>query len=248
MRVRYLSDIHLEFIKKEKFNSFISSIKPNIDEICILAGDIGNPYSENYNMFMKYISNSFKKTFVITGNHEYYNNDIIETNNYLNSYFNQFNNISFLNNKIENYNNYCFIGSTMWTKITNPNYEINDVNYIKNFTYNECNNLNNISVKFIEESLNNNSNCIVITHHLPSYKLIDSKYKTKVMENYNQWFYCDMDHLIEGYNDKIKCWIYGHTHTRSNVIINNIPFLCNPIGYPNENININFKSNIELDV
>ena len=41
--------------------------------------------------------------------------------------------------------------------------------------------------------------------------------------------------------DKIKCWIYGHTHTPSNVIINEIPFLCNPIGYPNENKQINFN-------
>jgi len=56
---------------------------------------------------------------------------------------------------------------------------------------------------------------------------------------YNQWFYCDLDNLI-------KYWFYGHTHTPLNVKIHNIPFLCNPIGYPNENIKSNFD--IYLDI
>ena len=38
-----------------------------------LAGDIGNPYQSNYNIFMNFISKSFKKSYVIAGNHEYYN-------------------------------------------------------------------------------------------------------------------------------------------------------------------------------
>ena len=72
--------------------------------------------------------------------------------------------------------------------------------------------------------------CIVITHHVPSFSLIDVKYKTQNMQLYNQWFYCNMDSLIETQIDKIECWIYGHTHTPSDVKINGIPFLCNPIG------------------
>jgi hypothetical protein len=52
-----------------------------------------------------------------------------------------------------------------------------------------------------------------------------------------------MDELIELNKNKIKCWIYGHTHATSDVIINGIPFLCNPIGYPNENKNVNLSTN-----
>jgi hypothetical protein len=50
-----------------------------------------------------------------------------------------------------------------------------------------------------------------------------------------------MDDLIQKEGNKIKCWVYGHTHTPSNIIINGIPFLCNPIGYPNENEILNFE-------
>ena len=55
-----------------------------------------------------------------------------------------------------------------------------------------------------------------------------------------------MDELIEKNKDKIKCWIYGHTHTPSNNIIHEIPFLSNPIGYPGENKNVNFNITIKI--
>ena len=245
MKVRYFSDLHLEFIKPNKIENFIRKIQPGIEEICILAGDIGNPYQKNYDIFMNFINNNFKKTFYIAGNHEYYNKikTIQETNEFMEDYFKQFNNIRFLNNNYEIYDNYCFIGTTLWSKITNPNYEINDIYSIPNFDYIEYNRLNMLSIDFLESALQKNENCIVITHHVPSSSLIDVKYKTQKMIPYNQWFYCDMDNLIEINANKIKYWIYGHTHTPSNVIINEIPFLCNSIGYPNENSILDFQKN-----
>jgi predicted phosphohydrolase len=249
LNLRYLSDLHLEFIKPNKIEQFIKQIPYGIDEICILAGDIGNPYQSNYDVFMKYISENFKKTFVIPGNHEYYNKTktIQETNNHLKEYFQNFNNISFLNNSYEIYDDYCFVGTTLWSKIINPNYKINDVYNIPNFDYIQYNRLNMLSVDFLEDVLENNDNCIIITHHVPSNSLIDIKYKTQKMIPYNQWFYCDMDELIEKERSKIKCWIYGHTHTTSKSMIHDIPFICNPIGYPNENEQLNFNLSIVLE-
>jgi len=249
MILRYFSDLHLEFIKPNKIEQFIKKIPPGIDEICVLAGDIGNPYQSNYDIFMNFISKNFKKVFIIPGNHEYYNKtkSIQETNDFMKDYFEKFNNIRFLNNNYEIYDTYCFIGTTLWSKITNPNYEINDVYNIPNFDYIQYNRLNMLSVDFLEDTLQNNEKCIVITHHVPSFSLIDVKYKTQKMQPYNQWFYCDMDSLMETQKDKIECWIYGHTHTPSNVIKNGIPFLCNPIGYPNENSKLDFQKHFILD-
>ena len=250
MKFRYFSDLHLEFIKPNKIELFLRQIPSGIDEICILAGDIGNPYQTNYDIFMEFISKNFKKTFVIPGNHEYYNKTktIQDTNDFMQNYFQKFDNISFLNNNTENYNNYCFIGTTLWSNITNPKYEINDTYHIPNFDYIQYNKLNRSSVEFLEDALIHNENCVVITHHIPSESLIDTKYKTKLMSPYNQWFYCNMDNVIETEKDKIKCWIYGHTHTPSNVRIHGIPFLCNPIGYPNENTILDFHKNWIIDV
>jgi len=248
VRLRYFSDLHLEFIKPHKIEKFIKQIPSGIDEICILAGDIGIPYQPNYDAFMNYISQNFKKTFVISGNHEYYNKlkTMQETNDFMKDYFQRFKNISYLNNCHEHYENNCFIGTTMWSKITNPEYKINDVYNIPLFDYIQYNQLHQSSVNFLKNTLQENENCIVITHHVPSPSLIDIKYKTERMLPYNQWFYADMDELIKEKKDKIKCWFYGHTHTKSNVTINGIPFLCNPIGYPGENNKIDFHSIIEI--
>lgn len=152
-----------------------------------------------------------------------------------------------MNNTYEIYDNHCFIGTTLWCKITNPQYKISDVTKIPNFDYIEYNRLNRLSVDFLEDALQNNKNCIVITHHIPSSSLIDIKYKTPQMIHYNQWFCCIMDDFIERKKDKIKCWIYGHTHTPSNIMINEIPFLCNPIGYLGENIDLDFQKTITID-
>ena len=142
MKIRYLSDLHLEFIKPNKVQNFISKIiKPkkagvNRDDsdVLVLAGDIGNPYSENYDKFMKHINQTFEKTFVIAGNHEYYGKYSMEnTKNHMKEYFQQHQNISFLENQIEKYNGVNFLGTTLWSHIAKPEYEINDVYSIPNF-------------------------------------------------------------------------------------------------------------------
>jgi hypothetical protein len=62
MKIRYFSDFHLELIKPHKVEKRILRYIPSgLDEICILAGDIGNPYHSNYDVFMKFISKHFKK-------------------------------------------------------------------------------------------------------------------------------------------------------------------------------------------
>jgi predicted phosphodiesterase len=248
MILRYISDLHLELISPSNFIYFLEEIIPNKNEICILAGDIGNPYTENYDIFMDYINESFKKIFVVAGNHEYYNNNktIEETNDFLLNYFKQYTNISFLNNTFEYYEGYCFVGTTLWSQIKNPEFTINDMYAIKDFDYMKYNSHNKICVSFLEEIIENNNNLIIITHHVPSNDLIDQKYKVSSMLPYNQWFYCDQDYLINENKDKIKCWIYGHTHTPSLKFIHSIPFLCNPIGYQNENIHTNFNKTFIL--
>jgi Icc-related predicted phosphoesterase len=67
---------------------------------------------------------------------------------------------------------------------------------------------------------------VVITHHLPSRELITDTWK-----GHNSFgFTSDFDELFtfEGF------WVFGHTHERQVKNINQIMFVCNPIGYPGE--------------
>lgn len=247
MIIRYFSDLHLEFINIENIQTILDKIPHGINEICVLAGDIGDPYSKIYDIFIHFISKNFKKAFIIAGNHEFYSkkNTIDDTLEYMINYFKKFDNISFLNNTYEIYDDHCFVGSTLWSTVKNPTYNTNDVYKILNFNYIHNNQLNLNAINFLKDTINNSElPCIVITHHVPLAILIDDKYKTKEIEKYNQWFHSNLDDLVLSLKDKIKYWFYGHTHTPSNMIINNIPFLCNPIGYPYENINVDFNKTI----
>ena len=251
MKIRYLSDIHLEFIQPQKLKRLVlDEILPAEDsEICVLAGDIGNPYSINYDLFMKFISSHFIKTFVIPGNHEYYQKEktMEETNLFMEEYFKQYQNISFLLNRSEQYRDYTFVGSTLWSYIKDPTFQINDVYKIPKFDYMKYNKLNRVCIEFLEEAICKNEKCIVITHHLPSKQFIDPKYNTIKDKPYQQWFYSDMDLFIHTYHNKIKCWFYGHTHTPSTHKLNDISFLCNPIGYPGENNKIDLNKTFTLE-
>ena len=248
MKLRYFSDIHLEFIKPNKLQNILKHMVQKEDEILILAGDIGNPYSENYYNFMKHINQEFKKTFVIAGNHEYYGKYSMEnTKNHMKEYFQQHPNISFLENQIEKYNGVNFLGTTLWSHISKPEYEINDLYEIPNFDHKKYNKLNKSCIDFMKTALQKDEKYVIITHHLPSQSLIHEKYKTTQMLPYNQWFYCDMDEFIKKNSHKIAAWIYGHTHTPLEQILYDIPMCCNPIGYPNENPKKDYTKSIEIE-
>lgn len=249
MYIRYFSDIHLELLNSKDLKSIIKKIKIDSGQVCVIPGDIGNPYSSNYKTFMDFINNNFKKTFIICGNHEYYNNGktIEETNDFLNIFFNQYNNISYLNNDVEIYNNYCFIGTTLWSRVNEPRYAINDIKYIKGLTCDKYNNLHDVCFKFLNKVISNSVHKnIILTHHLPSFKLIDKKYKIGMNVMYNQWFASNLDIFMTNNSKKIKMWFYGHTHTPHNTTMYNITFACNPIGYVNENKIIDFNKTINI--
>lgn len=71
---------------------------------------------------------------------------------------------------------------------------------------------------------------IVISHHLPSYDLIHSKYTEYAP--YNQCFASHSDDLIK---PPIACWIFGHTHCVTDKVVNGVRCVANPIGYKGEN-------------
>lgn len=255
MKIQYISDIHLELLKKKAIKYITNKIIPNAD-ICILAGDIGNPMANDnhYNNFLQEMSTKFKKIFVIAGNHEFYGNNIHATKEKLIEICEKYPNISFLDNQYEDYEGYRWLGTTQWTHIRNSENKINDVYSIKDFDIEQYNNLHSECCNFLNESLKEskslNIKTIVITHHLPIYSLTAPKYK--YMCEYAQWFNADLDSMIKINNNIIHGWFYGHTHEQSVQRHYGVHFYCNPVGYENENIervmyNGNINAICEID-
>jgi predicted phosphodiesterase len=249
MKIQYISDIHLELLFKNSIKMVKYLIQPEA-EICVLAGDIGNPYDKSYEDFLLDINSKFKKTFIIAGNHEYYKNDIIDTKEKIKSVCDNFKNITFLDNSYEDYEGYRFVGTTLWTDIKNKQYTINDTKMIKNLSIDYYNLLHSECSNFLNETLTNcttnNIKSILITHHLPIYELTHPKYRDSFYTNYQQWFHANLDNIIKSNNLIISACIYGHTHSESVQNHYDVNFYCNPVGYAGENNPVNINKVFEL--
>ncbi|OFX20542.1 MAG: hypothetical protein A2033_01110 [Bacteroidetes bacterium GWA2_31_9] len=74
MKIQYVSDLHLEFIKNKGY-WHKTPIQP-VGEIMLLAGDIVTlEKAKLHRDFFKYLSDNFKFTYWIPGNHEYYDSE-----------------------------------------------------------------------------------------------------------------------------------------------------------------------------
>lgn len=274
MFIRLLSDIHLEL--SSNFNTLMSRLIPSVplastipllsekslstSTVLVLAGDIGDPSTEVYKVFISEMSKCYDKVFIVTGNHEYYQHDAAmdEVNKLVTLTAESLPNVHFLNQKAVVFNRVRFVGCTLWTKSDfRLSKYMNDYNCIPSMTPSLCEELHNSDVAWLSKELNSIScdevitntmdiksprafdKTVVITHHLPSYKLIANKYKGDPM---NSFFATNLEELVE----KADIWCCGHSHTAKQVKIGKCRCYLNPVGYSKEYTG--FKSFIEIAV
>ena len=206
------SDVHLDYgdISSSEFSKIV---EPHA-EILVLAGDIGNPFTEIYEQFMHYCSERFACVLYVAGNHEYYKhkNSISQTNHKIYNILRKYSNVHFLNNKVFEYEGIAFVGTTLWSHIGDEMgpaklYYMNDFRSISGFSTVVSNYLFKSNVSFITSALEKHENCIIITHHAPSMKCISDKY---LGDKLNCCFASDLEHLFK--HTHMMGWIYGHTH------------------------------------
>lgn len=234
-RLQFLSDIHLE----------VKNVIPKINvkgEYLALLGDIGNPFLNNYSEFITNLSYKFEAIFIISGNHEYWNDyNIPETNHKITNIVDKFSNVYFLNNNHHYIDNYLILGTTLWSNILNRYYQNKgdhmNIKYLdKNITVDDINTLHSQSVEWLKSSFimnkdKQNKNIIVLSHHLPSYELIVPMYKTVRYNSIHDRFASNLDHMIQS---PITAWLCGHSHCSFDGYINDVYCGINAVGYKNK--------------
>lgn len=202
-KLQYISDIHLEHKIK------MPIIIPKTNYLALL-GDIGYPNRAIYKDFLKYCSRNWDKVLLISGNHEYdgikCSNGMIEVNNSINELVNEYNNVYYLNNNKYLLDNHVILGTTLWT-----NYQFCEVRKT----------LHKNSIRWLEDNIkdNINNNIIILSHHLPSYKLIIPKYYSDKYLPMQNRYANNLDYLIK---QPINAWLCGHSHCQFETYINNI--------------------------
>lgn len=132
MLVKCVSDIHLELRKRIDLNVlFGKTLSIDHDRtILILAGDIGDPFSQLYQTFLQQCADRYMHILVVPGNHEYYTSKtkqrtISEIDQKMDEVcnFNQYSrkNVTLLSTSRSiiislGQEEFQFIGYTLWTK------------------------------------------------------------------------------------------------------------------------------------
>lgn len=252
--IQIISDTHFEFLKELPgyYNaSFVTS------PYLFCAGDIGIPLDDTYNVwknFFKWADKSYTKVFYVLGNHESYGFKFERTKEYVEQFFKEqtANCILLTKDVVEtitlNSKEYKVVGCTLWTEVDEISSGfLNDTKMIigkgvmpissEQIRAWHQEDKNWLKVALLQQ--NQESSVIVMTHHLPSFKLIHPKYKHL---KFNSGFASNCDDLIV----QSCLWLFGHSHTFCSKKIGDVLCYSNPLGYIGENSVEKFCSNHTL--
>jgi len=235
MLLSLLSDIHLDFSPDPlSYIEFFIPSSPRLDTVLMLAGDIGNPFSDIYRIFLHRLSLLYLKVFIISGNHEYHHpSPFHHIDSLISSITSSFSNVHFLQRSSLVFNRVRFLGCTLWS-LSDPSLILNvsDYSHIPSMSSDLCIHMHTRDSDWLTSqlALENHlyDHTVVMTHHLPSYSLISPKY----LNNPTNIFYASMsDHLVI----KASIWLCGHSHTPTYLTIGSCRCYINPVGYIGQN-------------
>ena len=223
-------------------------------EILLLAGDI-MPICDiaKHQDFLNYISDHFKITYWLPGNHEYFGSDLANSPSCFETSIRS--NIVLLNHQVKTFEDKAgsieLVFSTLWSSIPPNLYEIvskrmRDFSQIqfkgKGISPEAYNQLHQDSVDFLSKSLQSTqpeaveanlgkisktARKLVISHHLPSFLNYPKKHQNDPI---NAGFASNLDDFIAKMAP--KAWIFGHHH--SNIppfFIDKTQLFTNQLGY-----------------
>jgi len=211
-RFQVASDLHLEKLETDtpQVLDFIQPAAPNI----VLAGDIGSLYRINQlRYFLQRLASFFERVIYVPGNHEWYKLANFQSvplnvlNARLLSLEDEIDNLYVLNQTSIIVDDICITGTTLWSRATChiPHFIVKTPGI--RYAYNKIheNNLRYIC-RMISYCAKVGLRLMVVTHHVPTYKLVTDKMKNAYVSLYAS----HLDSLLS--SKYVHTWICGHIH------------------------------------
>jgi predicted phosphodiesterase len=233
MRIRVLSDLHLEFC---------AWTPPAADaDVVVLAGDIHVGVRG-----LEWAREQFPATPVIyvAGNHEFYGEQVNEVLAALRKVADRLG-IYLLDADELVLGDTRFLGATLWTDfalygtgsrllgaMNDAERGMNDFRLIRYsdvefFRPEHAREIHLAQVRWLEGKLLEpfDGSTVIVTHYLPHARSIHPKYAG---DRLNPAFASDLSRLV---GPPVKLWIHGHTHESFDYVVNGARIVCNPRGY-----------------
>ena len=224
VQIQYASDLHIDNVPSIPFESVLTPVAP----LLVIAGDVCSVWDPRYATFLEWCSNHWSAVILIAGNHEYFIEDphvktLDDTDSYIRSLSAKYKNIIYLQaGQSATVSGIRFIGATLWSAVDPSIW--NDIAKAKGDytdTYvqqgptirhshpsdmtalhalHKARIASAISPRFPGEPI------VVITHHMPSFALMEQKYKTRPLRSC--YASADDDLIVP----PVRVWICGHSH------------------------------------
>lgn len=237
MRIRYFSDLHVEFQR-----GFCNVWTPpemahDKDTVCVLAGDID--VLKHTPAYADKIAPRFKAVILVLGNHDLWGGTLGRTVEKLRGMIKQ-PNVYLLENQKVQIDDVEFLGTTLWTDMEGqdpfvmwnaPN-KMNDFKKIKVRRgpehYNRMKPIDWVAANldariFLRQNIDKDKLQVVVTHHAPDFACAEGDYHKPSGYYYNT----GMQDLV----CNAGTWIFGHTHHRFDKYLGDTRVLSNPGGY-----------------
>ncbi len=236
MKIQYMSDFHLEF--RDNMQYIKDNHFPVTGDVLVLAGDTA--YLSDTTVLKlklwKTLAKNYRQVLIVPGNHEFYGyGDVLANGDAWEKMLQP--NVGYYQNRVVRIDDTDFILSTLWSHIRPQDeyfvaHGMNDFRQIRygghRFTTGDFNTEHEKCLIFIKEAVkaSDAKNIVVVTHHLPSYAVVDSYYKG---DSLTSAFATELsDYIIDS---SINVWIFGHSHSNINAQLGSTKLLCNQMGY-----------------
>lgn len=237
IQIRLISDVHLEPAlsslpgseeRPERAEAIMHDLntqgRADPSVVLILAGDIGDSYSDPYRRFLLAARAAYHTVILVPGNHDYYTDgahDMGVVKEHL-ARLAQETGVTLLDNSDIVIRGFRFVGSTCWpivpeeqfkvlkrehyglvTRITKDSHRLDPSDFKR---------LHDMDVKYLEETVRSSREpCVVITHYPPSAVMLDDAYEhsAQIALHYNEGL---IDRVAKT-QEATPLWCCGHTHT-----------------------------------
>nr|WRJ69786.1 Metallophosphatase [Oceanusvirus sp.] len=238
--LQVLSDVHLEARRVATLRDFVDPCAENL----VLAGDIGDPGRKTYSDFIEQACQSFRRVFVVPGNHEYYGRTLEEGDGLVREAC-AARGAEVLQGSRTRVDGVDLVGATLWSRVDafdRSAYEHSDHVSVREFTPRIRNDIHTRHAEFLRWAVTREEPVVVVTHHLPSFSLVADEYRRPFAKN-DMWASA-CDDIVK----RASAWIYGHTHAPSRRIAFGVcETVCNPVGYPDETSRHDRRAVLNID-
>jgi predicted phosphodiesterase len=251
MKIRILSDLHLEF------QAWTPPAVPA--DVVILAGDI-DVGTDGLVWGRQHFADS--PIIYVPGNHEYYGHEMPAMLTKLRRVARDCD-VHLLDGDAAVIHGVRFLGATLWTDFalygSEPkvveramaiaaqamvDYRTIRMSGARMLCAADTQNIHWQQVAWLTQQLTEQtaSPTVVITHHLPHPVSVHAKY---ARDGLNPSFASDLSALVR---QPVQLWIHGHTHESMDYVVNGTRVVCNPRGYLPQEPNAAFDSGLVVEV